>query len=275
MQDGEIAQAEAKLAELKAEAKKESNTALWESVFKTDPKHTKAFQRSGGFKGTAIKPLYLMHKATELWGPLGDAWTAESVEHVIQFGMVFIKARVTYPPRHANLRGAFVEHWGGDVLTKGEKATPNDEAFKMAFTDAVGKCLVQLGFSADVHMGLFEDAKYVADLKAEFADDEKPETKVESECFESVALRDKFVETFIAGIERAPDLAALKHLRAGDKAKLDAMAKSNCDADVGAFNKIIGFYNPKFRALQKPEAKPATVDSAVGGLAGDGLPKGY
>lgn len=141
-----------------------NNTSLWDSVFKTNPNHTKGFKKAGGFSGTAIKPLYLIHKATETWGPMGDAWGAETAEHVISGNTVFIKARLWYPGKNGK---AWVEHWGGDVLVKGEKNIPNDEAFKMAFTDAVGKCLVQLGFSADVHFGLFDDSKYVADLKKE------------------------------------------------------------------------------------------------------------
>lgn len=135
-----------------------SNTALWDAVFKTDPSQTKHFKRAGGFEGTSIKPLYLVQKATEQWGPMGEAWGVESVEHIISGDSVFIKARLWYPGK---IGRAFVEHWGGDVLVKGDRNRPNDEAFKMAFTDATGKCLVQLGFSADVHFGLFDDKEYV------------------------------------------------------------------------------------------------------------------
>ncbi len=150
-----------------------SNTELWDRVFATDPSHTSQFMRTGGFKGTAIKPLYLIHKATEIWGPMGSAWGAETIEHVIHKDMVFIKARIWYPgddlksQTHVGQYKAYVEHWGGDVLIKTTKSgeRPNDEAFKMAFTDAVGKCLSQLGFSADVHMGRFDDSKYVESVK--------------------------------------------------------------------------------------------------------------
>ncbi len=142
----------------------DTNLSIWDAVFATDPAHTKGFKRTGGFSGTAIKPLYLIHKATSLWGAMGDKWGAESSEYVIHGDTVFIRARLWYPGTDGK---AWVEHWGGDVLVKGEKATPNDEAFKMAFTDAVGKCLVQLGFSADVHMGLFDDNKYVQERRAE------------------------------------------------------------------------------------------------------------
>ena len=136
------------------------NLQLWNHVFATDPSQTKGFKRQGGFSGTAIKPLYLTQKATALWGPMGDAWGAETVEYLIHRDAVYLKARLWYPGKNGR---ATIEHWGGDVLMKGE-GKPNDEAFKMAFTDAIGKCLVQLGFSADVHLGLFDDSKYVQDV---------------------------------------------------------------------------------------------------------------
>jgi hypothetical protein len=34
------------------------NLAIWDKLGKTDPEHTKRFARAGGFKGTAIKPIY-------------------------------------------------------------------------------------------------------------------------------------------------------------------------------------------------------------------------
>ena len=51
--------------------------------------------------------------------------------------------------------------------SKGLRAS--DEAFKMAYTDAVGNALKYLGVSADVHMGRFDDNKYVQGLEKEFA----------------------------------------------------------------------------------------------------------
>jgi hypothetical protein len=53
------------------------NLDLWEAVSKTDPKHTKKFSRAGGFSGTAINATYLIRKATELWGPMGQGWGPE------------------------------------------------------------------------------------------------------------------------------------------------------------------------------------------------------
>jgi hypothetical protein len=242
-----------------------TNMAVWEAVFKTDPAHTKGFKRTGGFSGTAIKPLYLIEKATGLWGPMGDRWGAEELYHVIEAGMVFIKARVWYPGACGE---ASVEHFGGDVLLKGEGKF-NDEAFKMAFTDAIGKCLVQLGFSADVHMGLFDDAKYVSELKAEFADDSEGKPK-EPALFDTPELRATFVANTVKAIRAATSLTGVKDVRALNQAKLNAMKVSPVDADVNAHKSICDVYNERFKHFQAQEtpAKANTVDAAVKGAGG-------
>lgn len=45
----------------------------------------------------------------------------------------------------------------------------DEEAPKKSLTDAMSKCLSLLGFSADIHLGLYDDNKYVAQLNEEFA----------------------------------------------------------------------------------------------------------
>ena len=42
----------------------------------------------------------------------------------------------------------------------------DEEAPKKTITDAITKCLSMLGFASDVHMGLFDDNKYVNDVRA-------------------------------------------------------------------------------------------------------------
>jgi hypothetical protein len=50
------------------------NTKLWDNLGRTDPAHTKAFTRGGGFKGTAIKPMWSYRRMTEEFGPCGKGW---------------------------------------------------------------------------------------------------------------------------------------------------------------------------------------------------------
>lgn len=142
------------------------NTDLWDSVFKTDPKYTKGFSRAGGFKGTAISPMYLMHRATETFGPIGIGWGFRELESKIEAGVWFSKVQLWYL---YNTKRGEVEQWGATVLTGTNKngAFVDEEAAKKSVTDGVTKCLSYIGFAADVHIGLFDDSKYVAGLKEE------------------------------------------------------------------------------------------------------------
>jgi hypothetical protein len=45
----------------------------------------------------------------------------------------------------------------------------DEEAPKKSITDCIGKCAVLLGVGADVHLGMFDDHKYVNERKAEVA----------------------------------------------------------------------------------------------------------
>ena len=152
---------------------------LWEKVEKTDPEHTKAFQKGGGFKGTAIKPIYLIKKATELWGPAGNAWGWGVTDEKIIDGAPLIlnglcvgyeklhsvRIDLYYPTGVKEHGKAFgnVESYGHTILC-GQRSNgaffTDDEAPKKSLTDAIGKALHYLGFSADVYFGQFDGSKY-------------------------------------------------------------------------------------------------------------------
>lgn len=154
------------------EAADYDNLDLWNKVRTPDPKYTKTFVRAGGFKGTSISPMALIMMATERWGPMGIAWHAEEVDSKLECGVWFSKVRL-YPPNYKD--GRFVEQWGGTqfhIIKKDGTVSYDDEAAKKSYTDAISKCLSWMGFGADVHMGLFDDVKYVNDAAARF-DSEK------------------------------------------------------------------------------------------------------
>ena len=148
-----------------------SKTDLWDRLGRTDPKHTKPFQRSGGFKGTAIKPMFSYRRMTEEFGPCGEGWGINQPSFQVVPGtdgetLVYCTVSVWHGDRANIVFGV-----GGDKaiakFSSGLKS--DDEAFKKAFTDAVTNALKLIGVGADVHMGLFDDSKYVNDLKNEIA----------------------------------------------------------------------------------------------------------
>jgi hypothetical protein len=156
-----------------------SNTALWDSVCKTDPKHTKDFQKGGGFKGTAINALYLIHKATELWGPMGGKWGVEIVREGILDGAPLLggderligNEKVHYVQINLIHPTGALPAFGQTTFVGRNKNGyfTDEEAPKKSLTDAVTKALSWLGFSADVHLGMYDDNKYVAQLEREFS----------------------------------------------------------------------------------------------------------
>jgi hypothetical protein len=148
-----------------------NNKAIWDSLSKTDPAHTKGFSRAGGFKGTAIKPQWVVMRLTEAFGPCGLGWGIGKPEfQVVQAGAETL-VYCTVSAWHGTLENVL---WGvgGDKVTTSRSSGPfnDDEAFKKAFTDAIMNAFKFLGVAADVHMGLFDDSKYVQEVKADFAE---------------------------------------------------------------------------------------------------------
>lgn len=150
------------------------NTRIWDTLGKTDPDHTQKFTRGGGFKGTAIKPMWSYKRMTEQFGPAGIGWgVGEPSFQVVPAGdeiLVYCTASVWYV--EGDQPSKTVYGVGGDkVLAKFSSGLKSDdEAFKKAFTDAVTNALKLIGVGADVHMGLFDDNKYVNTVREEFAE---------------------------------------------------------------------------------------------------------
>lgn len=149
-----------------------SNTRIWDKLGKTDPSQTKGFTRSGGFKGTAIKPIWCALKMTELFGPCGIGWGMTEpqfqVMPAVDEVMVYCTVGLWYSEE--GVESKVVYGVGGDkVLVKQSSGLrSSDEAFKMAYTDALGNAMKFIGVAADIHMGLFDDNKYVQEMKEEF-----------------------------------------------------------------------------------------------------------
>lgn len=154
-----------------SEQVKPENLRYWDQLGKTDPAHTKQFKRSGGFSGTAIKPMWCNLRMTEFFGPCGVGWGPDKPEYQVVPAedeiLVYCTVGLWYMDGE---KKAQVYGVGGDkILTKNTNGTKSsDEAFKAAYTDALGNAMKFIGVAADVHMGLFDDNKYVQEMNAEF-----------------------------------------------------------------------------------------------------------
>jgi len=140
---------------------KEENMILWNSVEKTNPKFTKLISY-GQRRFTAIGAYYQIKTATQIWGPYGKTWGLKNSEmEIVKIGnvdMAIYKAIFYYPEGEFEIRNSI--------------KIADDEFLKKLETDTLTKALSRLGFNADVFLGLFEDLRYVNDLKKEFGEEE-------------------------------------------------------------------------------------------------------
>jgi hypothetical protein len=157
----------------------EQNLKLWESVEQTDPGFTRPME--GSFAGTAINPTYLYKRATEAFGPVGLGWGYDIVsEETIpgsHLGFNTEGKDLGFGQEHVLLlklwyvlgeRRGEVSHYGQTtyLARRGDQILADTDHRKKSITDALSKCLSMLGFAADVFMGRYDDAKYLADLMA-------------------------------------------------------------------------------------------------------------
>lgn len=242
---------------------------IWNIANVTDPTHTRDV--TIGRKLTAIDSYYQIMRATQAFGPLGQGWGYDAdMEIVTQctppLAVVTMKLWYIDPEEESYdpaLRIACPPIIASNKLSSNDGKV-DEECFKKAITDAITKSLSYLGFSADVFMGLYDDAKYKANVAQRFAREraggDTPDTKVEipATITEAVAKAKKIaalpeLETLfysIVGnpkadppIERHADFKALTKAQAEyvllqfkmAKAKLDpAEPDENAKADVAA-----------------------------------------
>lgn len=219
---------------------------LWDQVEKTDPSATKQATVSGQ-KITSISGQHMIKRATEMFGPVGIGWGWRVVEERFDKGGEVRKddgtvighevghtVRIALWFEQDGKRGE-VEQYGCTPFTYKSKwgITTDTEAPKKSLTDAIKKALAMLGFSADIFLGMFDDANYVAMREEEEAiaraeDKEAEEARQKQE-------RLDWLKDSIEAMELAPTMHALKMLhnkfviaseRRGEQAFIKRLAKT-------------------------------------------------
>lgn len=222
-----------------------NNLRFWDQLKRTDPKATKPFTRSGGFRGTQIDPTWRLRMMTETFGPIGQGWGYEQLEWTVVEGMAFVCVRVWYRDPETGEQHWTGPQWGGTELIRRRRdgpAEPNDEAFKMSITDALGKCLLQIGVAADVHLGLFDDSKYRDDAAAYYAAKEDPQLRPEAIQRFEAELKERLLEV--------SDLDGLDELwRSGVSARVRDIGL----VDKAAQMRIVSYFSQRKNELQKQE----------------------
>lgn len=153
---------------------------LWDAVSKTNPANTKAVNQRGGF--TAINANSQIMEATRQFGPIGVGWGYDAGDPIFHDNLMFVQVALWHGER-ANRFGPMLgcEEW------KDGKGRLDSDAGKKATTDAITKLLSQLGFNADVFLGLYDDQKYVDQVRSEFAANAAPPYDLELKLVEITA----------------------------------------------------------------------------------------
>lgn len=125
------------------------------NAFAGVPENAKKPIQAGKLKGkTDINPMWRIKNLTSAFGPCGFGWTTKITEHWIERDSGESSAWVRIELR-VKVNGQWsepIEGVGGSKqFGKGQGDGINDEAFKMAETDAISVACKKLGMGADVY----------------------------------------------------------------------------------------------------------------------------
>lgn len=141
------------------------NLANWNRMSRPPPDALKTIQ-AGRLKGKSdINPQFRYKIMTEVFGPCGIGW-AWSVKRLwaepAHDGQTFAFAEVELRVKEGENWSEPIPGIGGHFLVIKESAGlhANDEAYKMAVTDALGTAMKMLGVAADVYAGLWDGSKF-------------------------------------------------------------------------------------------------------------------
>lgn len=200
------------------------NLSIWNAVSKTNPAHTKKVNQRGGF--TAISAQYQILAATEQFGPIGIGWGYTTGDPVIVETLITVPVSLWHGSRE-NVFGPMLgcEEW------KDKNGRVDSDAPKKAVTDGLTKLLSQLGFNADVFLGLFDDNKYVERVTREFADKDKP-ALITDEQRDEITFMAQGAGVALIDICRAAHVDNLKALPAAKYAAVIARLKDKMTANA-------------------------------------------
>lgn len=144
-----------------------TNMSIWEALKRPPAEALKTIAKGRLAGKSDINPMWRYRALTEQFGPCGfgwkftiDAlWTEQAGEEIV------VNARVSLYVKHEGEWSEALPGVGGSKVLIQESRGPyaNDEACKMAVTDALGTAGKPLGLSADIFFGLWDGSKYVND----------------------------------------------------------------------------------------------------------------
>ena len=141
------------------------NNLEYYDKLRTPPQEALKKIQAGRLKGKSdINPQWRYHAMTSVFGPIGKGWkfTIDKMwTETGTDGQVFAFVNVSVYVKYGDEWSDAIQGTGGHQLIVKERSGlhNNDEAFKMATTDALSTSLKMIGVAADVYSG-FETSKY-------------------------------------------------------------------------------------------------------------------
>lgn len=150
----------------------QDNLAFWNSVEQTDDNHTKHGDLNGQLR-TFVRAQYKKKMITKQFGMYGKGWgilpNSEKYERIEypNTGLLIYTATAFYVLEGKQYEFPIASSVKEFYVTKNGNgyAKIDDEAVKKVRTDAVTKGFTELGFNADVFLGMWEDADYIQGIR--------------------------------------------------------------------------------------------------------------
>lgn len=132
-----------------------ANSMYYYDLFRSVPKEACKEISAGKLRGfTDINPMWRIKMLTEAFGACGFGWYIESEEHWLEtvgnetgvFCKVALRVKV-----EDEWSAPIIGIGGSKLAGKGKGDGLDDEAFKMAYTDAISIACKNLGMAADIY----------------------------------------------------------------------------------------------------------------------------
>lgn len=123
------------------------------------PKEAQKSFNNGRFTGTDINPMWRIKMLTQMFGPAGIGWWTEDEQYIFEPCTdtgeiaVFCTLHLLYRDPETGEISHPVSGIGGNKFLVSQRNGKycNDEAYKMAYTDALSIACKSLGFSHDIY----------------------------------------------------------------------------------------------------------------------------
>lgn len=133
-----------------------SNLEIY-NKYRAVPQEAQKEIRGGRLRGmTDINPMWRIKSLTEQFGPCGIGWVVYIKNRWLDIattGETVVNVEVGLKIKHNGEWSEEITGIGGSMLVSNEKQGlyTNDEAYKMAYTDAISVACKALGFGADIY----------------------------------------------------------------------------------------------------------------------------